>query len=128
MSVDVVSQLQEEVTALSTLYWNYTGILQRDAPAIPLAAEPLLAPRAPHAEGAGTTLAADEPQRMAHAVVEAARRIETLADALPQEAGDAVAAQTARLAVLQVRRTTGLRRVVSNAPAWPPTSGRGRGV
>lgn len=108
-AVDVVTQLQEEVSVLSQHYWNFTGILQRDAPAVPLAAEPLLAPRATGATGvaveaSGTTaLPANEPQRMAKAVVDSVRRIEQLASALPQEQGDVVAAQKARLALLQVR-------------------------
>ena len=38
-SMDIVTQLQEEVNSLSSLYWNHTGILQRDAPPLSVGEE-----------------------------------------------------------------------------------------
>mmetsp|Transcript_15449 Transcript_15449/g.29805 ORF Transcript_15449/g.29805 Transcript_15449/m.29805 type:complete len:145 (-) Transcript_15449:1849-2283(-) len=101
--MDLVTQLQEEVSALHALMWNYTGVLQRDAPPASLSGEPLLSERAANGLGAADIkTAADEPARMAEAVVSSVKRIDALAARLPPIDSDPNA-QSARLAALQAR-------------------------
>ena len=51
--VDLVTHIQGETTALCAHFFNFTGSLQRDAPPVSLAGEPLAAASQP-ASGADT--------------------------------------------------------------------------
>mmetsp|Transcript_44523 Transcript_44523/g.74289 ORF Transcript_44523/g.74289 Transcript_44523/m.74289 type:complete len:135 (+) Transcript_44523:211-615(+) len=76
--MDIVTQLQDEVNSLSTLYWNYTGILQRDAPPLAVGEEAVPTDAAHESQRL-----VEECKRMATAVVDATKLIDTLASNLP---------------------------------------------
>lgn len=72
--MDIVTQIQEEVNSLASLFWNYTGILQRDAPAIAVGGE-----ENPSKEGDMK----EQADQMATAIVGTAKTIDKLIDGLP---------------------------------------------
>eukprot|EP00976_Prorocentrum_cordatum_P067540 1178787-Prorocentrum_minimum.AAC.2 len=76
--MDIVTQLQEEVNSLSSLYWNYTGILQRDAPPLSVGEETV--PIDPTYESQRLH---EESTKMAKAVVDATKLVDSLASYLP---------------------------------------------
>ena len=76
--MDIVTQLQEEVNSLSTLYWNYTGILQRDAPPLSVGEETVAVDSANESQRLR-----EESSKMAKAVVDATKLIDSLASNLP---------------------------------------------
>lgn len=97
---DLVTQLQLEINALCSLFFSTIGALQRDAPSVPLDAEPLVAPPAapydtPH-----------ETKNMAGLIAQCSARIDELIKKLPEAAGGGAgsaeeAAQLEAIAKLQ---------------------------
>ncbi|KAK3248333.1 hypothetical protein CYMTET_42200 [Cymbomonas tetramitiformis] len=72
--MDIVTQIQEEVNSLASLFWNYTGILQRDAPPIAVGDEEI-----PSKEGDMK----EQADQMATAIVGTAKTVDKLIDGLP---------------------------------------------
>mmetsp|Transcript_26931 Transcript_26931/g.32692 ORF Transcript_26931/g.32692 Transcript_26931/m.32692 type:complete len:174 (+) Transcript_26931:105-626(+) len=93
---DIVTQLQDEVNALCCLMWNYTGMLQRDAPPISVRGEKLMG-TGETAEGGGEASSGagasangglqpqtmEQAQQMAEAIMHASNRVNDMVEALP---------------------------------------------
>jgi len=90
---DVVTALQDEASALSTMLYDFIGTMQRDAPPASISGEPIVVGSA--APGAGAPIAANPNQirdvpaaasQMAEQLVASFRRAHALVDALPPDA------------------------------------------
>ncbi|GBG70444.1 hypothetical protein CBR_g6572 [Chara braunii] len=79
--MDVVSQLQDQANHMASLFFNYVGALQRDAPPVRLGDEPPPPPPPPEVDVKG------QGKMMATAVVQAAKTFDALVGALPVTAG-----------------------------------------
>lgn len=97
--MDIISQLQEQVSTIAGLAVNTYGTLQRDAPPVRLSPsypEPLPPTTVP----ADDTNFSDQPKLMSFALVDAAKKFDALVTALPlSEGGEET--QLRRIAELQ---------------------------
>ncbi|CAD5172270.1 unnamed protein product, partial [Musa acuminata subsp. malaccensis] len=96
-AMDIISQLQEQVNTMALLALNTFGTLQRDAP--PVRLSPNYPEPATNPSSAEETLdIVEQPKMMSTALVQAAKKFDTLVAALPLSGEEA---QLKRIAELQ---------------------------
>ncbi|KAG0462667.1 hypothetical protein HPP92_021143 [Vanilla planifolia] len=95
-TMDIISQLQEQVNTIAFVAMNTFGTLQRDAPPVRLSPNYPEPPANPSDE---TINISEQPKAMSAALVQAAKRFDALVAALPLEGGEEV--QLKRIAELQ---------------------------
>ncbi|GBF99307.1 hypothetical protein Rsub_12088 [Raphidocelis subcapitata] len=110
-SADLVTQLQDQLHTVSKMFFDFVGILQRDAPPLPLDGEPLAPP--PTAVTAAASAAAPgdggppafdveaTTQLMASQLIAQFKATEALISALPPAPGPDGAAASDRARALQ---------------------------
>ncbi|XP_074330688.1 mediator of RNA polymerase II transcription subunit 21 isoform X2 [Apium graveolens] len=95
--MDIISQLQEQVSTIAGLAVNTYGTLQRDAPPVRLSPN---YPEPPPPPTSDDTNFSDQPKLMSSALVDAAKKFDALVTALPLSEGGEEA-QLRRIAELQ---------------------------
>jgi mediator of RNA polymerase II transcription subunit 21 len=81
MSGEVLTQLQDQLNTVSTMFFDFIGILQRDAPPVALADEPVV-----HAPAPGGFDVQQTTQAMAEQLTQEFKRSEELIQRIPDSA------------------------------------------
>lgn len=84
LSMDIISQLQEQVNVIAGVTFNTIGTLQRDAPAV------RLSPNYPEPQSTSAedpAIVAEQPKAMTTSLVQEAKQFDALVDALPLSEG-----------------------------------------
>lgn len=105
---ELLTQLQDQLHTVSQMFFDFVGILQRDAPPLPVAGESIVAAPALAAPGAPPQQQQQQQrfdveqttQLMAKQLIEQFKQTEALIRALPQETAPA-AQQNERVRALQ---------------------------